>query len=203
MTEDRLEAIATNFAANFGDRLSYGGQADAYDAVLDALRAAISEATAAKDAEIQLWKVSCAAALARAEKAETSLRLMEECLKAVYADRDAYRVALEGMLAVIKELPEMSKHMQLLQLRQTEAWPCVIAARTLLTTDKPATKEPCCSTCAPNYPGMMLCSTCGNKRCPKAANHENACTGSNEPGQPGSNYQKWVTAETQAMKGEL
>ena len=36
--------------------------------------------------------------------------------------------------------------------------------------------------------GMMCCAECGNKRCPKAAWHGNACTGSNEPGQPGSAY---------------
>lgn len=35
---------------------------------------------------------------------------------------------------------------------------------------------------------MILCPVCGNKRCPKATDHRNACTGSNEPGQPGSNY---------------
>lgn len=35
---------------------------------------------------------------------------------------------------------------------------------------------------------MVVCGTCGNKRCPKAADHNNACTGSNEPGQPGSDY---------------
>jgi hypothetical protein len=35
---------------------------------------------------------------------------------------------------------------------------------------------------------MVLCQTCGNKRCPHAANHENFCTNSNEPGQPGSRY---------------
>lgn len=35
---------------------------------------------------------------------------------------------------------------------------------------------------------MVVCSTCGNKRCPKASNHELACTNSNEPGQPGSVY---------------
>jgi hypothetical protein len=35
---------------------------------------------------------------------------------------------------------------------------------------------------------MVLCPTCGNKRCPKASFHELACTGSNEPGQPGSIY---------------
>jgi len=35
---------------------------------------------------------------------------------------------------------------------------------------------------------MILCSTCGNKRCPHANDHRNACTGSNEPGQAGSAY---------------
>lgn len=35
---------------------------------------------------------------------------------------------------------------------------------------------------------MIVCTTCGNKRCPKANDHRNACTGSNEPGQPGSAY---------------
>jgi len=35
---------------------------------------------------------------------------------------------------------------------------------------------------------MILCPTCGNKRCPKAGDHNLACTGSNEPGQPGSAY---------------
>ena len=35
---------------------------------------------------------------------------------------------------------------------------------------------------------MILCPTCGNKRCPHATNHANACTGSNDYGQQGSNY---------------
>lgn len=29
---------------------------------------------------------------------------------------------------------------------------------------------------------------CGNKRCPRATDHMLACTGSNDPGQPGSIY---------------
>ena len=33
---------------------------------------------------------------------------------------------------------------------------------------------------------MVLCAVCGNKRCPHASDHRNACTGSNDPGQPGS-----------------
>lgn len=38
---------------------------------------------------------------------------------------------------------------------------------------------------------MIVCSTCGNKRCPRAADHRNACTNSNAPGQAGSEY--WDT----------
>ncbi len=35
---------------------------------------------------------------------------------------------------------------------------------------------------------MVVCPTCGNKRCPHATDHNFACTNSNEPGQPGSCY---------------
>jgi hypothetical protein len=35
---------------------------------------------------------------------------------------------------------------------------------------------------------MIVCPRCGNKRCPHASDHRNACTNSNEPGQPGSVY---------------
>jgi len=35
---------------------------------------------------------------------------------------------------------------------------------------------------------MILCSECGNKRCPKATNHELQCTNSNAPNQAGSIY---------------
>lgn len=37
--------------------------------------------------------------------------------------------------------------------------------------------------------GMIVCVECGNKRCPRAADHRLECTGSNEPNQPGSAYQ--------------
>jgi hypothetical protein len=35
---------------------------------------------------------------------------------------------------------------------------------------------------------MVLCPTCGNKRCPKATNAALTCTASNAPGQAGSVY---------------
>jgi hypothetical protein len=43
---------------------------------------------------------------------------------------------------------------------------------------------------------MILCPTCGNKRCPKASNHALACANSNEPGQPGSVYTNNNTEKT-------
>lgn len=46
-----------------------------------------------------------------------------------------------------------------------------------------------CAACLPMDPfnqRMIVCGKCGNKRCPGAASHLNACSGSNEPGQPGA-----------------
>lgn len=37
---------------------------------------------------------------------------------------------------------------------------------------------------------MIICGTCGNKRCPKASNHRNECTASNNTGQVGSVYKQ-------------
>lgn len=35
---------------------------------------------------------------------------------------------------------------------------------------------------------MILCGTCGHKRCPQASDHDLECTYSNDSGQPGSVY---------------
>ena len=55
----------------------------------------------------------------------------------------------------------------------------------------PAAPDCWCHACRPvtlDDMRMVLCPDCGNKRCQKANNHRNVCTGSNEPGQPGSAY---------------
>ena len=50
-----------------------------------------------------------------------------------------------------------------------------------------------CETCRPSTVladiRMVLCPTCGNKRCPHAHDHRNACTHSNAVGQPGSSWE--------------
>lgn len=38
------------------------------------------------------------------------------------------------------------------------------------------------------FQGMIVCPTCGNKRCPHASDHDFECTNSNATGQIGSNY---------------
>lgn len=48
-----------------------------------------------------------------------------------------------------------------------------------------------CLTCRPvtiTDMRFVVCPECGNKRCPRANDHSNACSGSNEPGQEGGAY---------------
>ncbi|MEM5356993.1 hypothetical protein [Enterobacter kobei] len=56
-----------------------------------------------------------------------------------------------------------------------------------------------CHTCRPvtiSDMRFVVCPECGNKRCPHANDHRNACTGSNEPGQEGSAYPAAPQQET-------
>ncbi|HID3789953.1 TPA: hypothetical protein ACXEY4_000009 [Klebsiella pneumoniae] len=60
-----------------------------------------------------------------------------------------------------------------------------------LSANSPANPNCWCRTCRPvvlNDMRFVVCPDCGNKRCPRANDHRNACTGSNEPGQEGSAY---------------
>jgi DNA-directed RNA polymerase subunit RPC12/RpoP len=61
-----------------------------------------------------------------------------------------------------------------------------------LESQKPATRY-CCHSCFKTSGGVMLdrmivCPTCGNKRCPKASDHTLQCTNSNDLNQVGSIY---------------
>ncbi|XDI99223.1 hypothetical protein [Klebsiella phage RothC] len=65
-------------------------------------------------------------------------------------------------------------------------WPCPVHPG-----NSPAIPDCWCRTCRPvvlNDMRFVVCPDCGNKRCPRANDHRNACTGSNEPGQEGSAY---------------
>lgn len=57
--------------------------------------------------------------------------------------------------------------------------------------NSPVIPDCSCRTCRPvtmTDMRFVVCPECGNKRCPRANDHMNACTGSNEPGQEGSAY---------------
>lgn len=61
----------------------------------------------------------------------------------------------------------------------------------LETGNSPVIPDCSCGTCRPvtfTDSRFVVCSECGNKRCPHANDHRHACTGSNEPGQEGSAY---------------
>ena len=69
-------------------------------------------------------------------------------------------------------------------------------ARKLYTQPAPSDDLCACEACVPqgNFLSqenmrMILCATCGNKRCPHATDHRNACTGSNDVGQKGSSWE--------------
>lgn len=70
---------------------------------------------------------------------------------------------------------------------------CMATARIYaeLAVRSPVIPDCWCRTCRPLTVADMrfvVCPECGNKRCPHANDHRNACTGSNEPGQEGSAY---------------
>lgn len=60
-----------------------------------------------------------------------------------------------------------------------KAWAAMLAA---------APNPECCRPVAMTDMRFVVCPDCGNKRCPRANDHRNACTGSNELGQEGSAY---------------
>jgi hypothetical protein len=69
--------------------------------------------------------------------------------------------------------------------------------------NSPVTPDCWCRICRPVTMSDMrfvVCPECGNKRCPHANDHNNACTGSNEPGQVGSAY---PAAPQQEVKSAL
>lgn len=78
-------------------------------------------------------------------------------------------------------------------LPECECSGCKATARicTEMAVNSPANPGCWCRTCRPvdlNDMRFMVCPDCGNKRCPRANDHRNACTGSNEPGQEESAY---------------
>nr|WP_319823327.1 hypothetical protein [Klebsiella pneumoniae] len=115
----------------------------------------------------------------------------EEMLQASYREAAVYSpTAYRAMIAAAKhDTPAMNS----IQSVDT------VADRWIPVSEQ---KPDCwCRTCRPvtlNDMRFVVCPDCGNKRCPRANDHRNACTRSNEPGQEGSAY----PAAPQEVRGE-
>ncbi|WP_430871890.1 hypothetical protein [Escherichia coli] len=75
-------------------------------------------------------------------------------------------------------------------IAEVRGWNACRAAM-LQAGNSPVTPDCWCHTCRPVTMSDMrfvVCPDCGNKRCPRANDHRNDCTGSNEPGHVGSAY---------------
>ncbi|HGH7464344.1 TPA: hypothetical protein ACG71I_000725 [Klebsiella pneumoniae] len=86
-------------------------------------------------------------------------------------------------------LPESLDYDRALHFLSTE--PRKVTPETLAAGNSPVIPDCWCRTCRPvvwNDMRFVVCPDCGNKRCPRANDHRNSCTGSNEPGQEGSAY---------------
>ena len=72
------------------------------------------------------------------------------------------------------------------------------------TLEQPA-QQCWCTTCRPITMADMrfvVCPDCGNKRCPKANDHRNACTNSNAVGQKGSSWEHVKPVDEQPAQQE-
>jgi len=99
-----------------------------------------------------------------------TMRNVDKTSRTYYFDAHALGTAVlehEDMLEERRKLDELNAAMNLYTPKPGECicWKCLAGKNVAI---------------------YVVCPTCGNKRCPKASDHELACTGSNEPGQPGS-----------------
>lgn len=125
------------------------------------------------------------AELADGRSIEVAQPISNNGILVIISDADkkwrTYFLSAEALATAVLEYEVTLAEQNMLMLQQ------LAEAMNLYT---PAPGECICWKClaGKNYAGMVLCPTCGNKRCPKASDHELACTNSNEPGQPGSVY---------------
>ena len=99
---------------------------------------------------------------------------MSDGLRKVALAYEENRIAIENL----KALAEIEKEHRAYEISVFKA-----------TLDN---QECWCAACKPNdflNQRMILCAICGNKRCPHATDHRNACTNSNEVGQKGSSWE--------------
>lgn len=86
----------------------------------------------------------------------------------------------DAMVRARAVLEEVAPAIREQAIRDAAGWPPLVDYR---ARGGQIESPVCCRACTPAYPLMLVCSACGNKRCPHAWDHANRCTGSNEPDQ--------------------
>lgn len=147
--------------------------------------------------------------LPRVKVDASQLRALIAHYDSLIAERDTLRAEVERLTAerqesALQTVIEIRDNEIALQLREIASLRAEVER---LTAERDCPCRDCrMARLDPSvYPArreMILCPTCGNKRCPHATNHNHACTGSNDPGQEGSEYQfAWsAQAERDAIK---
>ena len=74
-----------------------------------------------------------------------------------------YTSQIDGLANLFSDVDDCGCCFSCVETKQVDGWPMLVVR-------------------------FIACPECGNKRCPKATHHRNACTKSNAPGQPGSCY---------------
>lgn len=113
------------------------------------------------------------------DKANAALMMLDRIETADPVDDDR----IDGIKRIVRELAAATQPQN-----APQNIPEIIPGWIPVSEQKP---DCWCLTCRPvtlNDMRFVVCPDCGNKRCPRANDHRNACTGSNEPGQEGSAY---------------
>lgn len=120
-----------------------------------------------------------------------------------FVDWQAKRIAkltesLPEAVSVPEEMDIMTCHLEGVTETYAEGWNAYRAAMLQgaenaesRCSNSSVVPDCSCRTCRPvtfSDSRFVVCHECGNKRCPHANDHRNACTGRNEPGQEGSAY---------------
>ncbi|EPQ9958192.1 hypothetical protein ACUYPC_003107 [Enterobacter hormaechei] len=125
------------------------------------------------------------------------LSVMEEVLRISDRDHEAWHKARNGIAAcraaMLQGAEPVTTAYKLREAVETIRNSGIAIDAEKIFAERDALNAPdCwCRACRPitlTDMRFVVCPDCGNKRCPHANDHRNACTGSNEPGQEGSAY---------------
>jgi hypothetical protein len=139
------------------------------------------DALAAKITELEQQRDHLLAACRRAVLA---LAAASEKDAAFRSDYEAMSDAIRKATASASQTADSEPQTGLYRNSEAQECPCNACHKDKLAANPPADRM--ASLMALTSRGIVLCPTCGNKRCPHANDHRHACTGSNLPGQPGS-----------------